>query len=166
MGELRVQFSDDTVSFSDDGVIVGKLLKTSVHPDGLQLFVEQYNELLGSVKYQPWLRGAMAGLSMVFGPPIPARLDLEEVAQRRLVPDGDPGSLKTPETTEADTRGLTPLGSPENATTAAETIVPVSESPVVVGETIVPVFESPAVVSEETPGLTPPGSPEPGVVSP
>lgn len=63
--------------------------------------------------------------------------------------------------TEKQLGGLTPSRSPES-----ETIVPSAETPAAVGESIPAVSESPAVASEETRGLTPPGSPEPGAVSP
>lgn len=165
--------SEQEIVFADDGVFVGKLSKSSIQPDGLQLFVEQYNELLGSVKYQPWLRGVMAGLSLAFGVPTSPRLDPEEISPTddiehsvvELTGDGS-GEAAPPlgsVVASEETPGLTPPGSPGspgNAAAVGETIVPVSESPAAVGESIPAVSESPAVPSGETPGLTPPGSPE------
>jgi len=112
--------SEQEIIFSDDGVAVGKLLKSSVQPEGLQTFVEQYNDLLGSVKYQPWLRGVLAGLTLAFGVPRP----LPESSEAGVV-STEPA--KERETSSDGHGGLTPSRSPES-----ETIVPVSESPAAV----------------------------------
>jgi len=176
VGELSVRFSEQEIVFADDGVFVGKLSKSSIQPDGLQLFVEQYNELLGSVKYQPWLRGVMAGLSLAFGVPTAPRLDAEEISPTdELTGDGSGESApplgvgEIAKSGELDLvvdglphGGLTPSRSPES-----ETIVPSAETPAAVGETIVPVSASQeAASSDEHGGLTPSRSPEAGVVSP
>jgi len=91
-----------------------------------------------------------------------AQLSLEPAKELQSISADEVGTVESVLAgTEEQLGGLTPSRSPEN-----ETIVPSAETPAAVGETIVPVSESPAAVSEETRGLTPPSSPEPGVVSP
>jgi hypothetical protein len=178
VAELSVHFSEDAITFADGGQLLGRLKKTSVDPRGLEGFVKVNYTMQGTVAYQTFLQGVVAGLSLAFGPAGEARTDLEEASPTdELTGDGSgetipellPGEIVVPGHTVRDfmpvqsidsggvaavpivgdeTGGLTPPRSPEAA--VSETIVPS-------GETIVPVSELPA---GELGGLTPPRSPE------
>lgn len=194
MADLSVHFCEDAITFADGGEFLGKLKKTSVDPRVLDAFVKVNYSMQGTVAYQTFLQGVIAGLSLAYGPTGEPRAVLEEIspAVAEQILSGEltaadlellPGEIVVPGQTVIDGKtvqaiesagvaaadgpeeqhgGLTPSRSPE-------TIVPSAESPAAVGETIVPVSESPAAVSEETRGLTPPGSPATdaaGAVSP
>lgn len=148
MGELSVHFCEDAITFADGGEFVGRLKNTSVDSRGLEEFVKLNYSMQGNVKYQSFLQGVVAGLSLAFGPTGEPRADLEEISPTddighsvvELTGDGTgqaapellPGEIVVPGHTVIDgiTVGtvadeehgaLTPSRSPE-------TIVPVSES--------------------------------------
>ena len=139
---------EDAITFADGGQLLGKLNKTSVDPRGLEGFVKVNYSMQGTVAYQTFLQGVVAGLSLAFGPAGEPRTDLEEgsdtveltgdgtgqaaaelqqsemtgLTEKRFVPDGDPVDLKTPAVASEETRGLTPPGSP--ATEASGAVSP------------------------------------------
>lgn len=161
--------TEDAIVFSNEGKLVGKLYKHQMHPQNIAEFTKANYNLQGTVKYDAWIAGAFAGLSLLLGEHMIGpedRQELEsaveltgdgtgqaaaelqqsevtEVTQKRFVPDGNPVDLKTPAVASEETRRLTPPGSPA----VSETIVPSAESPAAVGETIAPVSESPAAVA-------------------
>ena len=157
--------TEDAIVFSNEGKLIGKLYKHQMHPQNIAEFTKANYNLQGTVKYDAWVAGAFAGLSLLLGEHMIGPED------RALTGDGTgeavaelvPGEIVVPETakelqsigadevgtvesvlagTEEQLGGLTPSRSPEG-----ETFVPVSESPAAVGETIAPVSESPAAVA-------------------
>jgi hypothetical protein len=196
VAELSVHFSEDAITFADGGELLGKLKKTSVDPRGLEGFVKVNYTMQGTVAYQTFLQGVVAGLSLAFGPAGEPRADLEEISPTvaEQILSGEltaadlellPGEIVVPEPAkELQSISADEVGTVESVLAGTEvqhgglttsrspeneTIVPSAETPAAVGETIVPVSESPAAVSEETRGLTPPGSPATdaaGAVSP
>lgn len=160
MGELSVHMCEEFITFADGGELLGKLKKTSIHPRGLEAFVKVSYEMQGTVAYQTFLKGVVAGASLAFGPPGEPRTDLEEGSPTdpilhstaELTGDGT-GEAAPPAAddlalfVDAHPHKFAPGGefSPDPA--VSETIVPSAESIAAVGETIAPVSESPAAVA-------------------
>jgi hypothetical protein len=164
-----LKITEDAVEFSNEGELVGKLYKRQMDPENIAAFTKANYNLQGTVKYDAWVAGAFAGLSLLLGEHIlgpedrqkmestveltgdgtgQAAAELQQsemtgLTEKRFVPDGDPIDLKTPAVANEEHGGLTPSRSPEN-----ETIVPVSESP-----------------ADSIGGLTPSRSPEPAAVA-
>ena len=175
---MSLKITEDAIEFSNEGEIVGKLYKRQMDPENIATFSTLNYAVQGTVKYDAWIAGAFAGLSLLLGEHIIGPEDRQELEPTvELTGDGSgetisellPGEIVVPGHTVhnfqpvqsidsggvaavpivgEETGGLTPPRSPEAA--VSETIVPS-------GETIVPVSESPA---GELGGLTPPRSPE------
>ena len=95
-------------------------MKDRLHPVGFEAFLKANYNVQGSVGYQTWLSGVLAGAVLIIGPPALPSED-EVVAAGSKAADLTLNSLV-----------------PDDPTT---------ESPAAVGETIVPVSESPAAVA-------------------
>lgn len=165
-----LKITEDAVEFSNEGELVGKLYKRQMDPQNIAAFAKANYNLQGTVKYDAWVAGAFAGLSLLLGEHMIGPEDRQELestveltgdgtgeaaaelqqnemtglTEKRFVPDGDPVDLKTSAVASEENRGLTPPGSPE---IPSETIVPSTEASADAGETIVPVPESPAAVA-------------------
>jgi len=63
-----VHFCETEIVFAVDGDIAGRLLNSNCHPEGLAAFKRTNYELQGSVGYQSFLQGTLAGLVLAFGP--------------------------------------------------------------------------------------------------
>ena len=159
MAELSVHICEDAITFVDGDEFLGKLKKTSVDPRGLQAFVKVNYSMQGTVGYQSFLQGVVAGVSLAFGPAGEARTDLEEASltgeltgdgSGETIPELLPGEIVVPGQTVHDVQ---PLQSIDSGGVAAVAIAS--------DETggLTPPRSPEAAVSEETRGLTPPGSP-------
>ena len=150
-----LKITEDAVEFSNEGELVGKLYKRQMDPQNIAAFAKANYNLQGTVKYDAWVAGAFAGLSLLLGEHMigPEDLELTGDGSGEAAPELLPGEIVVPGQTVIDGitvgtaangehGGLTPSRSPEN-----ETIVPSAESSADAGETIVPVPESPAAVA-------------------
>lgn len=120
MSELSVHFCEDSITFVRDGELAGVMPIEAIHQEGLELFRKQNYELQGSVGYSAYLAGVLSGLTLAYGPPSFQRVSVAASTDGQS--DSEPQSIDASEvgTVEdvllepvADTRGLTPLGSPE-----------------------------------------------------
>lgn len=149
MSEVSVQFNEAEIVFAVDGEVAGRLLNSNCHPEGLAEFKRTNYDLQGSVVYQPFLRGTVAGLVLAFGP-YGHRPDAEESTAKVLQPS-EPSEVGTVDSVLPD---------PELV--SGELV-----SGIVSGELVAGIVEETTAepVSGDTPvadtrGLTPPGSPE------
>ena len=165
--------------FSNGAEVVGKLYKRQMDPKNIAEFQKANYAVQGTVKYDAWIAGAFAGLSLLLGEHMIGPEDREELTGELEVGSptdpilhstveltGDGSGVAAVPVVDEETRGLTPPGSPE---VASETIVPSAEtpavseshggltpsrSPEVASETIVPTAELPAVSEEPRVGDT------------
>lgn len=126
MSDLSVHFCEDSITFVRDGELAGVMPIEAIHQEGLELFRKQNYELQGSVGYSAYLAGVLSGLTLAYGPPSLQRVPVAASTDGQS--DREPQSIDASEvgTVEdvllepvADTRGLTPLDSPD--TVPAET---------------------------------------------
>lgn len=64
---ISLSITEDTIEFSNDGELVGKLYKRHMHPENIAAFAKANYNLQGTVKYDAWVAGAFAGLSLLLG---------------------------------------------------------------------------------------------------
>ena len=69
MGSLSVHVCEDSILIAHEEKAIGRLMKASVHPVGLEAFLKTNYNLQGSVNYQSWLSGVLAGAVLILGPP-------------------------------------------------------------------------------------------------
>lgn len=136
MGELSVRISDESIII--DGEMPITLPKRWLHPELVTAFCKANYNMQGTVSYQSWLAGVFAGLALVIGPDgIPFSSGAIVGGTGELTGDGTgqaAAELQQSEMTEVTQKRLVPDGNPID-------------------------LKTPAVASEETRGLTPPGSP-------
>lgn len=65
MAELSVHMCEDSITFAHGGELLGKLKKTSVDPRGLEGFVKVNYSMQGTVAYQTFLQGVVAGFRRI-----------------------------------------------------------------------------------------------------
>lgn len=99
MALLSVHDCGDSILIADEEKAIGRLPKKSLHPIGLEAFLKTNYNLQGSVNYQSWLSGVLAGAVLIFGPPA-----LPSEDQTAAVPDPEllPGEIIVPGQTVID----------------------------------------------------------------
>lgn len=71
MALLSVHVCEDSIIITDEEEekAIGRLMKDRLHPVGLHAFLQANYNLAGSVNYQSWLSGVLAGAVLILGPP-------------------------------------------------------------------------------------------------
>lgn len=75
-----LSITEDAIEFSNEGKLVGKLYKHQMHPQNIAEFTKANYNLQGTVKYDAWVAGAFAGLSLLLGEHMIGPEDREEIS--------------------------------------------------------------------------------------
>lgn len=96
MGILSVHVCEDSILISDEEKAIGRLMKDRLHPVGLNAFLQANYNLQGSVNYQSWLSGVLAGAVLILGPPALPSEDQTAAATAGPDPELLPGEIIVP----------------------------------------------------------------------
>lgn len=96
MGILSVHVCEDSILIADEEKAIGRLMKAMVHPVGLEAFLKTNYNLQGSVNYQSWLSGVLAGAVLIVGPPALPSEDQTAAATAGPDPEQLPGEIIVP----------------------------------------------------------------------
>lgn len=85
MGLLSIGIGNDAIRFSREGVILGMVPLNHVSAEGLAVFKRTNYDLQGSAGYQQFLEGALCGLTLAYGPPIPTSVEISASEAEQLL---------------------------------------------------------------------------------